>query len=347
MLELARDAQASAFSLLSAGLVALPAPAQTTPPLVVAVDQLPKRAILTLGEFSAGNNVRAAIALRSELGKPLSIRSITSDCGCLRVDHDPQAATGDGSLMLEVELAPAKKIGRIRRNLRVFFDQEPSSPLDIGLDTLVVGPIAFKSASAPVRSSTETIEIAGIKSSPGVEVLRCEPTRGSCRVLEITQSAEDFSVRVRRLISFGSANELFRIRYQASGDSDEAILEVPMELRCVSPLRFFPSVASIQFDQGAWRSAAKLVLSPGTHLGVEPLSDGPLDLEQLQLSIEREDGSQWNPSDYRVELQQSSVVLYAMQITCSAPHRDSDPPTRLKVASPNGELLATLDFSSP
>ncbi len=333
----------SASSLLlwsAVVLVANPASAQSEPqsdpPQVIAVDQLPKRVILDLGELSPGREAKVAIALRSELGKPLSVQSITTDCGCLRVDHKPKGVSDEGSLMLDVVLAPAKKVGRIRRNLRVFFEQEPTSPLDIGLDTLVIGPVGFKSEQVSIKSAG-AIEIAGTKTSPGLQILRCEPTRGSCRVLGIEQSSDTFSIRALPLISFGSVHELFRIRYQEPGGPEATTLDLPLELRCATPLRFLPSVATIRYEEGAWHSSAQLILAPGSDL----------DLKQLQLSIERGDGSQWAPSDYRVDVRQSSVVLYAMQIRCSAPHHDADLPARLKVASPNGELLATLVFSSP
>ena len=327
---------ASILALLALTTAAKPAAAQDDSPPAATVDQLPKRLILSLGQVSPGREAKIAIELRNDLGKQLSIQSVSTDCGCLRVDHDQQVVDDGGTVILNVALAPAKKVGRIRRNLRVFFEQEPSSPLDIGLDTLVIGPIEFRSESVSIQSAG-AIEIAGSKSSSDLQILQCEPTRGSCRVLGIEQSPDTFSIRVLPLISFGNTHELFRFRYQEAAGSDPITVDLPLELRCDSKLRFFPSVATIQYEEGAWRSSAKLILAPGSDL----------DLKQLQLSIERGDGSQWASSNYRVDLLQTSAVLYALQIRCSAPHRDSDRPTRLKVASPNGELLATLDFSSP
>ena len=327
---------ASVLALLAVTRFATPALAQVDSPPVATVDQLPKRVILPLGEVSPGREAKVAISLRNDLGKPLSIQSISTDCGCLRVDHDQTTVDDDGSLLLDVALAPAKKVGRIRRNLRVFFEQEPSSPLDIGLDTLVIGPIGFKSDRISIEAAGE-IEIPGTKSLSDLQILHCEPMRGSCHVLGIEQSSDSFSIRVLPLISFGNTHELFRFRYQETTGSDPITLDLPLELRCDSDLRFFPSVTTIRYEEGAWRSAAKLILAPGSDL----------DLKQLQLSIEREDGSQWASSNYRVDLLQTSAVLCALQIRCSAPHRDSDRPARLKVASPNGELLATLVFSGP
>jgi hypothetical protein len=102
-------------------------------------------------------------------------------------------------------------------------------------------------------------------------------------------------------------------------------------------LRFFPSIAPIRFEEGAWRSTAKLVLAP----------DASVDVDQFIISIEREDKSVIEPNQYRVNLMQTSIVLYSVHVECFAADDESNRPARLRIADSHEKHLATLHFTKP
>jgi hypothetical protein len=321
-------------ALLWSESVRAESPSSPAKSLAVTVDQLPKRAFLDAGQLEAGQTLLLLVQLQVELGKPLIIRSVEADCGCLKVEP----AQGDlDQPTLRLELAASRKLGRIRRNLRVFFDQDPASPLDLAFDTEIVGPFKLDSPQVAVSPANREFEFGGTITSAGVKIVSCEPTRGSCRVLSIEQDDQRFTLRAESLISFGTASELFRVHYVQPGASETVQVDLPMELRYAASLRFFPSVASLQWKDGSWHCTARLVSAP----------DQTLDLQQLQLAILRTDGEPLDPSTYRIELRPVSSVLHQLQLRCDTTNPKIDRPVRLTLASPRGEILASLDFSSP
>ena len=75
--------------------------------------------------------------------------------------------------------------------------------------------------------------------------------------------------------------------------------------------------------------------------------DANINVDQLILSIEREDKSVIEPNQYRVNLLQSSIVLYAVDVECFAANDESNRPARLRIADSQERQLATLHFSNP
>lgn len=309
-------------------------PAKT---LVLSVDQLPDRSFLDVGQLEPGKSLTVLVHLQNDLGKPLSIRSVEADCGCLKVEPERGGSESADPLTLRLELAATRKLGRIRRNVRVFFNQEPASPLDLAVDTEVIGPFRFDTSQVTIDPANRDLRIGGTITSAGVKIVGCQPTRGSCRVLAVEQTGDRFTVRAESLISFGTASELFRVQYVHPDMPETVQVDLPMGLHYATSIRFFPSVASLRLEDGSWHGAARLVTAP----------DQTLDLQNLKLSISRTDGEPLAPETYRVDLRPISSVLYQLQFRCNPTDPNTDRPVRLTLASPRGEILASLDFSSP
>jgi hypothetical protein len=70
-------------------------------------------------------------------------------------------------------------------------------------------------------------------------------------------------------------------------------------------------------------------------------------VDQLILSIERKDETVIEPNQYRVNLLQSSIVLYSVHVECFAANDESNRPARLRIADSDEKHLATLHFSNP
>lgn len=333
----ARVRLASVICLFAISLANGSSGAHVRDPKPIKVDQLPDRVIVDVGNVFVGETTTLQLHLRGRLKRPLRIKSITTDCGCLQIRHDPHAVSDDGDLVLDLELAPTQKVGRIRRNVRVFFAQEPTAPLDLGLDTVVFGPLTLGISQLQVGTRGEPIEIGGRITSPNISILSCDPVRGSCRSFNLTQTGDRFRLNIQPLISFGSVNEILRFRYQTLPGRETVTIDLPIEIRCDSPIRFFPSIATIGSRQGVWHASSKLVLAPGN----------PLDFQSLELALLGQDGNPIDASLYRIDLTKASVVLYSLDIRCTAPADHSNRPTRLQVSSPDGDILASLDFSCP
>jgi hypothetical protein len=326
--------------LWTAGVRADAAPSTAAKTLLVSVDQLPQRSFLDIGQLEPGKSLTVLVQLQNDLGKPLSIRSVEADCGCLKVEPEQDEALTNDRPTLRVELAASRKLGRIRRNLRVFFDQEPASPLDLAIDTEVVGPLRFDTPQVTIGPASRDLQIEGTIESAGVKIVDCQPTRGACRVLAVEQTGDRFTVRAESLISFGTASELFRVQYVHPDAPETVQVDLPLGLQYATSLRFFPSVAPLRLEDGSWHSAARLVTAP----------DQTLDLQNLKLSISRTDGELLAPETYRVDLRPISSVLHQLQLRCNPTDPktpNTDRPVRLTLASPRGEILASLDFSSP
>jgi hypothetical protein len=302
--------------------------------VIVELNRLPQRARVDLGEASVGQPVEGAVELRNGLGKPLTIRSVDPDCGCLDVRRSGDSLDADSKLTLHLTLAPSQQVGVIRRTIRILFEESRSGPLDLGVDTTITGPVELELPSVLVRSPGETLKVSGRKRLQGLEILSCESVRGSSQVVGLEQGESGFDVSVKPLFSFGSAHELVRVRYRTTADAAPQTVDLPLELRGSTPIRFLPSTVPLTISDGHWHATSRLVLTPGSGIKVS----------ELEIAVMQENGEEMKRESYSLEFSPISSVLSRVEVIGRSSEQSGELPAKLNVTQPNSQPLATLDI---
>ena len=310
---------------------------------------LPQRSRLLLGEAEFSRPFHARIVVKNRSSMRLSIRAVDADCGCLDVIADRTLVEDGESFQLTLALTKSSRLARIRRAVRVFFD-EASQPLEIQLDVRVVGDLDLKKRQFEIQRSSEWIEVRGEKKRPEVHIEHVRSGRGSCLIdHDWAQDAETFTLRMRPHFSFGHLSDVLRFRYLDTANRAR-VVEIPIELSIAAPLRFLPSRTALRQDDdsladsepsaegaeqsGDWFAEARMIWAR-QHDEVDP--------EELRFAVYHQD-QPWDESHYQVVVVRRSRLLWT--VACRIKQDGAAAlPTHLQVTGPCGHSLGELYFS--
>jgi hypothetical protein len=234
-------------------------PCETMPS--VQVDRVPQVTRLFFGSCLVNQPLRGTIWLTNRTGSAWTIRKIETDCGCLSAVANKLTCAAGQDVQLDVHLAAANKLAKLRRSVRVYFETV-GKPLVLNLDVSVTGPIQLERTVFEVQSSKSPLEIVGKKIRPGINIEALFSGRGGFLVKgQVNQDDDSFRVLIQPLHGFGTFSDLLRVRYEDQ-NAHSQIVDVPIELRCIEKIRFLPSTVWMQREDGCWVGKTRMVLSP-------------------------------------------------------------------------------------
>ncbi len=299
----------------------------------VDVESLPKACKVDLGKHHCGETIYATVVLRNRSDARLTLRAIAPDCGCLAVKPERRECHVGEELRIALELAPSKKIAKVRRSVRVLFE-ESNSPLVLNIDVQIVGPLHLVTSDFRIASTGELVEIRGQKNVPGLTISDWQSVRASFHVQgPFEQDGTSFRLSVKPLFSFGNASDLLRLTYQ-DDSAKETVVDLPIEFRVSSPIRFLPSTVALTREDSFWKARSRMILAP---------SPIPFDAGSMRFVAHRKD-VELKADKCDVEVSRVSSVLSYVNIAVRDDAGDSMP-ERLSVQGADGDVLGTLYFT--
>lgn len=279
------------------------------------VQQIPSNVLIELGQHPFGQPLHTTVRLTNRMDTKLTLRTIDPDCGCLNVDPDRREVEPGEALTLTVSLAPAKKLARLRRAIRMLFF-ESSYPLVVSLDVRIRGPLGLKSSRIDIDSSSDRFQIHGLKRELGVVLERWESARGAFEAFgEMTQTDSHFEISARPTFSFGNASDILRLTYRDRKD-ELHVVDLPVEFYLFSQIRFLPSTVHVTRQEGVWVGRTRMVMSP---------RPTPLDMKGVKFVAMTKSEEAFDASRLTVAVTSVSSVLSLVTFTIDAEDESQRP----------------------
>ena len=279
------------------------------------IEQIPSNVLIELGQHSFGEPLHATVKLTNRMDTRLTLRTIDPDCGCLNVVPDRREVEPGEAMTLTVSLAPAKKLARLRRSIRMLF-LESNYPLVVSLDVRIRGPLELKSSRVDIDSPADRFHIHGLKTEPNVVLERWESARGAFQIVgEMTQTDTSFEIAARPTFSFGNASDVLRLTYR---DRDDAlhVVDLPVEFYLSNQIRFLPSTVQVTRQEGVWVGRTRMVMSPRAT---------PVDMDAVKFVAVTNSEDTFDSSRLTVAVASVSSVLSLVTFTIDAEEESRRP----------------------
>lgn len=299
----------------------------------VAVEATPYVAKVHLGTLPINRPLDCRIRIQNQTAKEWRVREIKTDCGCISAKSDRKIAAPSETLEVHIQLAGSNKIAKVRRTIRVVMTDD--SVIVLNLDVKVMGPFRLERNAFDFEPGQRKVAIEGKKANAKVHIDGVYSARGGFLLSDgVIQDADRFHVSIQPLSDFGAFSDIMRIRYTDGADQIQTV-ELPIELRSRSQLRFLPSTVLMQRVDNRWVGSTRMIVAP---------RETPIKTDELQFTASADDPESDAKMRIQTKLSQLSPILSRVQIAVCD---DGQPtlPQSVEIEDRNGSLLGKLHLS--